>query len=539
MPIKFSKSAGGGIPSGSSNERPTNPEIGDQFYNGTLGILEIYSPAGWVPSTGANDFNVSLSAGETSVTFDRSFFAGSYTISSAAGDTSFDVYLFDENGNRVGYSGNPSISASADFNKVVIIGGTTGDLLGFSYKTTFTSQSTTTDFKTSPYITSRSSEVMSNVNDTTTIYGGNFANDVEVYFVNGSGAEVPAKSFTRVSATEISVTRPDVMPEQLGPYTIKAVNPGVPEASGSNRNKLMNSVSPKTASGGTETTISGYRIHTFTGNGTLTFNQPVSVEYMIIAGGGGGGNDMGGGGGAGGYLAGTTQVASSGPQTIIIGAGGLGSIGAYGVSSYAAAGITKGNNSSALSLTALGGGHGACNHRYDNYPALPATSGGSGGGASGKESGSWAAGTSGQGNNGGSTAGEWYAGGGGGSASAGVSGGVGGAIPSGGAGTLNNILGTPYYWAAGGGGSGYTGAAGNGGIGGGGAGAGGTGKGIPGGSSINPAAEVSGSGAGNGPVGSNAGANTGSGGGGGSHQSSGRNGNGGSGIVVIRYAIPA
>lgn len=535
MPIRFSSIGGGGIPSGSSNDRPENPSIGDQFYNGTLGVLEIYSNAGWVPSTGANDFNVSLTGSETSVTFDRTFFSGSYTIASSTNDTTFDTYLFDDNGDRVGYSATPSITATGDFNKAVIIGGTTGDLLAFSYKVTYESSLVVDNFDVSPYLISSSKVSLPYVNDSTVITGGNFSESVEVYFV-GSNGDLASKSIVRNSATEMVVTRPDIMPEEDGPYSIKVVSQGIPSAVGSNRHILSNAISHTVATGGTVSDFGGYRVHTFTGSGTFSALHDISADYMVVAGGGGGGTDMGGGGGAGGYLAGSSMSLSAGNYPIVIGAGGLGALGIYGATSYAQIGITSGNNTSAFSLTSIGGGHASSNHRFDTYPALPAVVGGSGGGASGRENGSKANGTAGQGNAGGGSGGEWYSGGGGGSAAAGTTG-QSGQAPNGGAGTLNNIDGNGYYWAAGGGGGGYTQGSGQGGIGGGGGGAGGTSAGAGGGSSINSGQQ--GYGTGNGPAGGSAGANTGSGGGGGSHQASSRNGNGGSGIVIVRYPVPA
>lgn len=528
MPIKFSRSSGGGgIPSGSSNDRPENPSIGDQFYNGTLGVLEIYSNAGWVPSTGANDFNVSLSATETSVTFDRTFFAGSYTISSSIGDNAFDTYLFAQDGSLAGYSSTPSITASQDFNRVVIIGGTANDLLAFAYKVTYVATLENDDFSAPPYINQSSEKMMPNANATTILTGGNFSTGVQVFFVGSNGTEIQAKSVVRNSATEIVVTRPDSLPVENAPYSLKAVNPGVSSPVGSNRHKLQNSISP-TASGGTVTNLSGYRIHTFYGSGTFSLPVDIDVEYLIIGGGGAGGTDMGGGGGAGGYLAGTTSLIA-GSYPITIGAGGTNGTTAYNPSSYA---ITSGNNTSAFGITSIGGGYGACGHRPDTVLHIPAAVGGSGGGASGRNAGSQRSGTPGQGNGGGSTGGEWYSGGGGGSSASGSFGGP-GSRPDGGAGTLNAILGTNYYWAAGGGGGGYSQSSGFGGIGGGGGGAGGTAAGSGGSSSINSGS--SGAGTGDGKMGGSAGANTGSGGGGGAHNVGGGGGSGGSGIVIIKY----
>jgi hypothetical protein len=97
-------------------------------------------------------------------------------------------------------------------------------------------------------------------------------------------------------------------------------------------------------------------------------------------------------------------------------------------------------------------------------------------------------------------------------------------------GTINNILGTSYYWGGGGGNGGTPGGAGGRGGGGGGGGTGGSLGGV-GGSGLNFGFSGSVSGAGG-----DGGANTGGGGGGSGGIGSTLGGNGGSGIVVIRYA---
>ena len=62
-----------------------------------------------------------------------------------------------------------------------------------------------------------------------------------------------------------------------------------------------------TATGGTITTSSDYKIHSFTGDGCFVVScggNPVgsdTVDYLVVAGGGGGGSRHSGGGGAGGY----------------------------------------------------------------------------------------------------------------------------------------------------------------------------------------------------------------------------------------------
>lgn len=48
MALKFSSIGGGGIESGTTANRPASPSVGDQYYNGTLGRLEIYNGTQWM-----------------------------------------------------------------------------------------------------------------------------------------------------------------------------------------------------------------------------------------------------------------------------------------------------------------------------------------------------------------------------------------------------------------------------------------------------------------------------------------------------------
>lgn len=48
MTLKFSSIGGGGIESGTTANRPASPTTGDQYYNGTLGRLEIYNGTQWM-----------------------------------------------------------------------------------------------------------------------------------------------------------------------------------------------------------------------------------------------------------------------------------------------------------------------------------------------------------------------------------------------------------------------------------------------------------------------------------------------------------
>jgi hypothetical protein len=208
------------------------------------------------------------------------------------------------------------------------------------------------------------------------------------------------------------------------------------------------------------------------------------ITYAIVAGGGGGGTGApGGGGGAGGYLSATNFTLNPGTTySFVVGAGG--------------GSATNGSDSTAFSLTAIGGGAGRSGG---------GSSGGSGGGAG--TGGSGGAGTSGQGNAGGGNTSQGGGGGGGGASAVGGSG-SGNSPGGGGNGTTFSPNSTTY--AGGGGGGGYYNSTG-------GTGGGGNGGGLPGNDNA-----TSGT------------ANTGGGGGGsGSAYGGGSPGSGGSGTVIL------
>lgn len=183
------------------------------------------------------------------------------------------------------------------------------------------------------------------------------------------------------------------------------------------------------AYGGTVTTSGGYRIHTFTGNGSFVVTNAPSgstVEYLIVGGGGAGGSTdsigRGAGGGGGGQVrTGTVSVsAQSYPVTV----GGI------------TGGTQQGKSSSALGLTSIGGGRGS----WTYVPVTSTMNGASGGGG---DSVHITAGTGSAGNNGAA----------GSSGSRGGGGGGAGGAPSGatgGAGVSSSISGSSVSYGAGG-----------------------------------------------------------------------------------------
>ena len=277
-------SALGGVPFGTSENRPANPSIGQTYYNGTLGVQEIYTPSGWLPATGANDFNVTLSGSVTTATFTKEYFAGAYTINSALVDSTYDIYVYDTAGTQVGYTKSPSLSATGNFNKIVVVGGSAGDLLSFSYKTTFTATNTTSQTTAGAFLSSVTPTSLPSINDTATITGGNIANNVVLTILDSSLNEYYPKSFTVNSSSSITFTRPDNLP--IGTYSLKAVNPNVVAPTGSNLHILSNSINSGTSpSWQTSPTLSsGTKLSAYSTTLVASDIENLDVDYSLLSG---------------------------------------------------------------------------------------------------------------------------------------------------------------------------------------------------------------------------------------------------------------
>lgn len=158
MPIRKSSVSGGSTPSGTTEDRPANPSVGDTFFNGSTGTLEIYTSNGWV-STDGSEFNLVPDSISSVINLNTSYPAGSYTITSAASDTTLDIYLFNDSGQQVGYSSNPSIEASSSFTTVKVVGAAQGDLITFLGKPTLSGARPTDDYTLPPYVLSSTSKI--------------------------------------------------------------------------------------------------------------------------------------------------------------------------------------------------------------------------------------------------------------------------------------------------------------------------------------------------------------------------------------------
>jgi hypothetical protein len=248
----------------------------------------------------------------------------------------------------------------------------------------------------------------------------------------------------------------------------------------------------------------------------ITYNTPISVQYLVVAGGGGTGTGtFSGGAGAGGYLTGTITVSKNALIPVTVGLGGSA---ATAGNTYSNVGVSNGYNSIFDSITATGGGFGSTYVKNSG-------SGGSGGGEAAQYTHLVGTGIPGQGFNGGPGPGNTTGGGGGASSIGGTGGYTGG---YGGDGKNTSILtqamassssvgqvisGGVYFSGGGGGSKGYS--SGGPGIGGSGGGGGIAGNGLP----------------------TNGTPNTGGGGGGGGGQAATVGGaSGGSGVVILRHS---
>jgi len=475
-----------GIPSGNTAGRPTNPALGDTYYNGQLEILEIWNGSQWVavsapPATPSIASVTDASTGDAYTST-----AGKVTVvftPGSGGGTPNQYNAFTTAG---------GFSASSSSSTVTITGLTPGT----SYVVYGNGQNnfgTTTNTPNSDSITPTT---LPEVRTIGTATASTSANEVTVTWTNGSNG---GKNLSAITIT---------------PF----LNGTTAETS---RTAATTSSTSYTFTEGQLTAGSSYtfKVKATNANGTcadstasnsVTAPNFITVGFLVIAGGGGGGRS-GGGGGAGGYRTSTTtsganSSAESGAfitvgnnVTVTVGGGGA-AINADGQFS------DPGGNSVFSTITSSGGGGGG------SYNSVGGNGGSGGGGGdnnpnNGRAGGS---GTANQGLGGGQASLQSARGsGGGGGASAAGGNGSSDAGGNGGNGLANSITGSSVTRGGGGGGSSYS-SLGTGGSGGGGQGGNNTGT--------NPVAGT---------------VNTGGGGGG---RNDGQGANGGSGIVILRYS---
>jgi hypothetical protein len=150
--------------------------------------------------------------------------------------------------------------------------------------------------------------------------------------------------------------------------SMKSINTyGISLSSG---NLVYRTTVSKVATGGSTTTSGGYKIHTFTSNGTFRITSGItSISVLLV---GGGGQGYGGGGGGGGYYNFSTNCSNT-DYTISVGAGGSGG-------TTVGTGQPGGNSSiigTGVNYTVGGGAPGVAGLRQNSI--APSNGGGGGG----------------------------------------------------------------------------------------------------------------------------------------------------------------
>jgi hypothetical protein len=488
----------GGIPSGNTSQRPAGAIEGDTFYNGQLGLLEIYSSGQWIPC--------SAPAGIPTVTATDVGTSRAY----GSGAIAFTFVPGTNGGSPYGYIGNAVLGAVAY---------TTGTTTSSSITLTVAnngsyavSGSAYNGFGTSPASIPLTLDVTT-VPQAPTIGSVTVDTDIVVSWTNNNSGgkaitaiKVNAYDGATLTSTTTAATTSSTSATITGltvgtAYTFKVF------ASNANGDGLESSATTSVTVG------------------------PV-IDYLVVAGGASGGAHQAAGGGAGGLRSTVTATGGGGTlesakrlfkgvaYTITVGNGGSAVSGSTnitglngGTSSISGTGLTT--------ISSVGGGGGG------GFISGTGNNGGSGGGEASNGSGGAhvvATGTANQGFNGGIGYHVSPHGGGGGGGAGAVGGdanqsgtGQGG---NGGNGVAVSITGSSVTYGGGGGGSSWgsstTVTPGTGGTGGGGNGGNSTNSG-----NAYPAT-----------------ANTG-GGGGGSGTSGSQSGAGGSGVVIVRATIAA
>ncbi len=475
----------GGVPTGTTAQRPGSPAIGDVYYNGSAGVLEIYNGTDWVPCSAPSGTPV-VSA--TDVGTSRAYTSGSI---------SFIFTPQTTGGAPLGYTAVATTASTATVYQSTTTSTTTTLAVGLPGTYTFYGNSYN-GFGTSPNAVPSTVEVTTvpqaptigtastgtqttNITVTWTLGatgGKNLTSITITPYLNGTTAQT-----SQTAATTSSTSHAFTGLAQGSAYTFKV------KATNANGDSLESSAT-----------------------NSVTVPTAIATRAVVVAGGGAGGFDRGSGGAGGGIV-----DMSSNDFTVFNGQAIQLTIGAGGTATTANATQPSGGDSTFGSLVAKGGGGGATNQSggTGGCGGGGGWTGGNVGGASNQSSQSGNSGTYGFGFAGGD-GGSGFIGGGGGAGAAGASSSptTSSNRPNGGNGRTVSLNNTTYAGGGGGaqasdGGPFYI--QGFGGTGGGGAGSNGTTK--------------------TGTAGST---NTGGGGGGGGNIPATVGANGGSGIIIFR-----
>jgi hypothetical protein len=417
----------GGIPSGNTAGRPGGPVIGDTYYNGQLGLLEIYDGTNWIPNSAPPGIPAMTA---TDIGTGRAFASGALNLTFTASANG---------GAALGYGGAAVLGAStystgntSSTTATLAVGGpgsysvtsTAFNGFGASPSSVPISVAVTTVPETPTIGTATASGSANEIAVTWTngTSGGKNISAITITpYLNGTTAQTSQTAAT-TSSTSFTFTTAMIPGNQAYTFKVKATN------------------------------ANGVGLESAASNSATMPARMGTINFLVLAGGGCGGNGAtvssnraGGGGGAGGFRSSIsptggglsaesaiTGLSFSTNYTVTVGAGGAsGGIGTQGA---------NGSNSVFNTITSTGGGGGGAGGGQNN-----GSGGGSGGG--GSQGGSGAAGTSGQGYAGGNSSSGNLGGGGGG---AGANGALDSNTSARTAGVSNNITGSSVTYAEGG-----------------------------------------------------------------------------------------
>jgi hypothetical protein len=280
----------GGTPKGTTADRPTSPSIGDVYNNGTLGVEEIYTSAGWVTKnaspatpimgTATNiGTNIAYNNGTATVSFTPGSgsggLAGSYTITSSPG----------------------GLTATGSSSPITISGLTSGTSYSFSLSATNGFGTANATFASNSITATTLPQAPTIGTATATGTSG----QVSLIFTAGAngGSSTDGTNYIALSPAQTSspLTIDGLTNSQAITIRIKAIN-----ANGSSTaSSVSNSVTPVApkGTGGTISFSNNNFYHTFTSNGTFTPSSSFTASALAVGGGGGAGSSGGGGGGGG------------------------------------------------------------------------------------------------------------------------------------------------------------------------------------------------------------------------------------------------
>lgn len=372
----------GGVPKGETADRPSSPSIGDVFYNGTLGCLEIYTSQGWVANSAPP--GIPTIGTVTYSATDKAYNNSSASVAFTPGEGGGLPNLYRATSTPGGYSG------TATSSPIIVEGLQSATSYTFSVTGTnnfgtsagsINSNSITANTVPEQPGTPVASYLSSTSATLTFTPGATGGSAITNYKYSTDGI-----NYTEFSPAQTSspLTISGLAPENSYTFKIKAINSNGDSTPSNLSNSLY--LGFPSVSGGTLSSDSTYYYRTFTSSGSLLVsNMSLPADILLIGGGSAGGagegsNAMGGGGGGGG-AGGVLNIQSStipvGSNVVVVGSGGA------GVPSPNSSSTTNGGSGTASYVNSLQqaypGGPGSGEESTTLISGLFGSSGGAGG----------------------------------------------------------------------------------------------------------------------------------------------------------------